>query len=370
MLTTTALDALATRVALTCRAGLDLDALRDAVLPQLRKALPVDALWWALADPATLLFTNSFRDELPADSGPYFVENEYLRDDVNKWTDLARDPVGVRSLMDATQGRPVSSERYRDIFEPLGLQDELRAVLRIRGTCWGFICLHREAAESTFSSEEAAFLQRLAPHLAEGIRLGLLQGAVRPDAGPDGPGLVLIGPDGAVAGLNDTAGRWLVELGGTSDGSELPVELSALVARLHRLDPTEPALPRSQVRTRSGRWARMHASWMDSPGGRSSAVIVEEAPAAEVAPLVMVAYGLTPRERAVTGLVCQGRSTRQIAERLHLTTDTVQDHLKSVFDRTGVHSRGELVATILQRDYLPRALAGDRPGRSGAFTDP
>jgi DNA-binding CsgD family transcriptional regulator len=114
----------------------------------------------------------------------------------------------------------------------------------------------------------------------------------------------------------------------------------------------------------------MHASWMDSPGGRSSAVIVEEAPAAEVAPLVMVAYGLTPRERAVTGLVCQGRSTRQIAERLHLTTDTVQDHLKSVFDRTGVHSRGELVATILQRDYLPRALAGDRPGRSGAFTDP
>ena len=60
MLTTTALDALAARVTLTCRAGLDLDALRDAVLPQLRRALPVDALWWALADPATLLFTNSF----------------------------------------------------------------------------------------------------------------------------------------------------------------------------------------------------------------------------------------------------------------------------------------------------------------------
>ena len=52
--------------------------------------------------------------------------------------------------------------------------------------------------------------------------------------------------------------------------------------------------------------------------------------------------------------------TRQIAGRLHLTTDTVQDHLKSAFDKTGVHSRGELVATILQRDYLPRAIAGSR----------
>lgn len=64
----------------------------------------------------------------------------------------------------------------------------------------------------------------------------------------------------------------------------------------------------------------------------------------------------------------QGLPTRQIASQLHLTTDTVQDHLKSVFDRTGVHSRGELVATILQRDYLPHAIAGDPLNRSGGFT--
>ena len=70
---------------------------------------------------------------------------------------------------------------------------------------------------------------------------------------------------------------------------------------------------------------------------------------------------------AFGGLVCQGLPTRQIADRLHLTTDTVQDHLKSAFDRTGVHSRGELVATILQRDYLPRAIAGDPLSASGAF---
>jgi DNA-binding NarL/FixJ family response regulator len=80
------------------------------------------------------------------------------------------------------------------------------------------------------------------------------------------------------------------------------------------------------------------------------------------------AYGLTAREQTITALVCQGLPTRQIASQLHLTTDTVQDHLKSVFDRTGVRSRGELVATILRRDYLPHAMAGDPLNRAGAFT--
>jgi DNA-binding CsgD family transcriptional regulator len=88
---------------------------------------------------------------------------------------------------------------------------------------------------------------------------------------------------------------------------------------------------------------------MSSADDQRVAVVIEEAPANEVAPMIMAAFGLTERERTIAAFVCQGRSTRQIADTLHLTTDTVQDHLKSVFDRTGVRSRGALVATILQR---------------------
>ncbi len=58
---------------------------------------PVDALWWAAADPATLLFTQSYREELPEESGPYFVKNEFLHDDVNKWTDRADDHGRIRA---------------------------------------------------------------------------------------------------------------------------------------------------------------------------------------------------------------------------------------------------------------------------------
>jgi DNA-binding CsgD family transcriptional regulator len=144
--------------------------------------------------------------------------------------------------------------------------------------------------------------------------------------------------------------------------------VAALATRLRHPDASAPAMPRLRVRARSGRWAILHASWMTSHAGEQAiSVILEEAAPAEIAPMIMAAYGLTERERTICGLVCQGMSTRQIADQLHLTTDTVQDHLKSVFGRTGVHSRGELVATILQRDYLPRMIAGDPLGRSGAF---
>src|SRR5689334_22099293 len=82
-----------------CRSGLPPEALRDQVLPRLRRAVPVDALWWAIADPATLLFTRAHREEIPERVTPYFVENEFIAEDVNKWVELARHPGGVRTLV-------------------------------------------------------------------------------------------------------------------------------------------------------------------------------------------------------------------------------------------------------------------------------
>lgn len=366
MLTGPALENVVASIALACRSGLDDRALRAAVLPRLRKVVPVDALWWATVDPTTLLFTRAHREELPEDSGPYFVANEFLHQDVNKWTELAHEPAGVRTLMDVTHDDPNRSQRYRDIFSPLHLEDELRAALVVGGVCWGFLCLHREAADARFSPAEVGFIQRVAPHLADAIRMGLLRQACELGAPAYGPGLVLIATDGAIMGTNEAAGRWLEALGGHPDGSDLPVEIIALATRLRHLDATHPSLPRLRVRLLQGGWAVLHASWMANATG-VVAVIIEAASAAEISPILMIAFGLSDRERAIAGLVCHGLPSRTIGDRLHITVDTVQDHLKSIFDKTGVRSRGALVATILQHDYLPHLNAGDPIQPTGGF---
>lgn len=75
-------------------------------------------------------------------------------------------------------------------------------------------------------------------------------------------------------------------------------------------------------------------------------VTVEPTPSIDVVRLMLTAYSVTRREQDVCLELLSGRSTSDIAERLFISPHTVQDHLKSVFEKVGVRSRGELVAVL------------------------
>lgn len=329
-----ALENLTDAIVETCQSGLSPEALRDRVLSRLRLVVPFDAAFWATVDPTTLIYTQPHQQGIPAETAPYFVQNEFFDADVNKWTALAGERLGVGTLAQATGGDMDASPRHRDIFRPLGFGDELRAVFRVGGACWGYMCLHREAG-TPFSRDEVAYVHRLGPYLAEGIRAGILVASTELGGVEDAPGLVVVAPDGSLVSTTDAGERWLEKLGDPApERPTMPIAIQTLAARLQRPDLPPGELPRLRVRTRSGRWAVLHASRMATADADAVAVIIEEPSPAELAPVVMMAYGLTKQEQLLTGLVCRGLSTSAIADKLHITPNTIQDHLKSVFEKT------------------------------------
>jgi DNA-binding CsgD family transcriptional regulator len=67
----------------------------------------------------------------------------------------------------------------------------------------------------------------------------------------------------------------------------------------------------------------------------------------------MADIGLTLAAPQVCALTARGLSTAEMAQRLHISANTVQDHLKSIFEKTGARNRRELVSRIFVEEHAP-----------------
>lgn len=362
--------------------GLDLVSFWRACTEPLADAIPhYWAPCWFTLDPASLLITSHFDEGIP-EIPPDWLEAEYFGNDVHKLADVALSGRGLSTLHEATGGDPSGSPRWQANMA-YGADQEMIAALRTRaGDVWGSVGLYREPGVPMFDEHEKSFLLAVTPYLAEGACRALLVGeAVDPD-GPAAPGLVVLDADLQVESVTPGVDRWLAELpGGDPDAGRMPTAVLAVAARAVRTvqHPDEPGeVSVSRLLGGSGTWIVLHGAALVSKGAPRVAVIVEPAHPARISSLLMSVYGLTDREKDVTRLVLQGNSTAQIAEGLVISPHTVQEHLKSVFDKTGVRSRRDLIGKVFFSHYEPRlrenekrAMAG-RPLRGGpiAFTEP
>jgi DNA-binding CsgD family transcriptional regulator len=178
------------------------------------------------------------------------------------------------------------------------------------------------------------------------------------------PGLLLFDPDGGLLSANDEARAWLAELPHEQDlpsdlGVGVPMWMLGTVFRaLAVVAGRGDGTARSRVRTRRGTWLVCHASCLHDADSslRSIAVVIEPATAAEIAPIIVQAYDLTDREQQITRLIARGAGTAEIADELFLSAHTVRDHVKAIFAKVGVSSRGELVARLFAEHYEPAHL--------------
>lgn len=348
-----------------CHAGLDSRTLRIEIIKRLRTVIPIDLSGFCTIDPATLLFTGAVLDDPIQHALPRLVENEFSQDDVNKCVWLARSNTPVVNLAQATQGKFEQSRRYREILAPLALGDELRAVLITGGICWGFMCLSRDQSSPHFTPAEVAYLARLTPHFALGLRKALLLESTTDFPAPEEPGLLLLTDDLTVVAITPAAEHWLseVEEADWPRKQTLPSAVCAVVARLLALErnmTVQPNLmPMVRLHTASGHWLVLHASRLSGKTVQGQiAVIFEVARPTDIAPLIVQIYDLSKRESEIMQSVVRGMSTTEISEAFQISSNTVQDHLKVIFEKVGVRSRRELVACLFAEQYQPRIASG------------
>jgi PAS domain S-box-containing protein len=159
--------------------------------------------------------------------------------------------------------------------------------------------------------------------------------------------------DGRVSWANEAAVRMFGDLIGEPFATvvapeHVPIMLRQLERKLHGAPATDYEV---DVITKDGQRRRAEISSVRIPDGdRCHAVFGVLVPGA--AQPTGAAAGLTPRQLQVLRLLAGGASTRDIADRLQLSTETVRNHVRHVLRALGVHSRLEAVAVAHERGLL------------------
>jgi DNA-binding CsgD family transcriptional regulator len=272
--------------------------------------------------------------------------NEQAEADVHKFGELARSRLHV-AVMTAESAEARHSPRWQNLILPDGFKHELRAVaVDDRGHCWGSINAFRDGRRP-FTGQDIQVLDRELGQLAARLSRAMVAGAAAPSSG-HAASLWLSG-SGELLFATPTGREWLdclrtPEMPRRAETvlTGLAVRVAASAARSGQAAPPQPVSLRA--RGGQGQWIALHGETITGPDGKAQGISVVIGPArpGTVLPVLAAAYGLTGREQEVIRSVFAGHSTKEISARLAISTYTVQDHLKSIFGKVGVTSRGEL----------------------------
>ena len=335
-------------------AGLNAQDLLAEAAERIDRVVPSDGYFIGATDPATSLCIGfGVHRDLPAEGCQPTWDHEFLVPDYMKFADIGRSGRVVADIHEETGGDPNRSARWRDVQGPMGFESEVRVTFTLGTSIWGIAQIDRDGSSPRFSDLEKAWLAQASPLIADGLRRAMLAPQVTPP--PRGPGVLLLDASDNVVSATGEGAAWIDEVDSPvrydhGSGFAIPLELHAFAASV-RATPEGENMPLGRLRTRDGVWLVMHGSML--AGSEQLALVVEPAKASDVAPLIVEAYGLSRREVEVTKLISRGLGTSEIAESLFLSPHTVRDHVKSVFEKTGVSSRGELVAKVFADHYSP-----------------
>jgi DNA-binding CsgD family transcriptional regulator len=347
----------------------------DEAAARLKRVVPFDGACWHTLDPGSDLITQHRLQDIP-DRFPVLAQNEYGVQDVNKFAQLARAKRKAATMREATAGHPETSPRFRELLTPAGLGPELRSTFVADGTTWGALILVRQAGRPEFEDREVGLLAATSSLFARAVRRGLIaEACCSTSTRPDAPGVVELDASGGLIQASSSAEPLLAELSGSTAEAGLRLASIHAVASATRTATGAGAagratgLPSATVQTPAGTWLVLHGGLLGPSGSGEVAVFIQRAHPTLVAPILLKAYGLSAREQEVTQLILRGATTTQAAQRLAISPHTINDHLKSIFEKTGARTRGELSAALFFGEHLPRIQDRIGVGDDASFID-
>jgi DNA-binding CsgD family transcriptional regulator len=313
----------------------------------IREVAPYEQCALLTTDLDTMLPAGGVVEGFSADDCVPFWDTELLDPDFCKFTELARSTDPVASLYQATEGALDRSPRWQKLYRHGDAADELRVAIVAGTSCLAVGAFVRGPQLGPFTDAEMQDVRQLLPVAAIALRRALGRGCHDTLGHP--PVVILLDADGRVTGMTEGGERVLADLRMNEPNGDLPgiVSAAAIKARWSR---TATNLT-TRVRGRSGHWLRLHVAPIRDDAG-AVALTVEMARSGDLVQILLESYELTPRESEITLLLCRGLSTKEIAAELLISAHTVRDHVKAIYEKAGVSSRGELVAGLFSTHVL------------------
>lgn len=354
-----------TRIQQAAASGLPPARLATAIAAALHTAVPADGYRLFGIDSGTLLVNRL----LAASEEDDWARTEWLRE-----VYLAAEPLAYLELPNllranlrvvAFQDRQTNCWGYpRDLLATVSDHDHYRLFHELRSPVGGTLLAtftandqpiaalqwYRRDPRHPFRAADVAFVNHLSQTIGRALAASLArERATKNRTLPSASGILLLQPNGTVQFATPAAESWLALLGhlDRTTYDPLPTAIHSAVAAL-RSTAGSPAA-KVTVSFPNG-LLRVEAS-PAAPDGTVAIVLSEERPPAS--PTIPVTWPLTPQERQIVDLLIQGLTNRQIADRLYLSENTIEWHLRHAYEKIGVNTRTQLLARLFHELYLP-----------------
>jgi len=338
------------------------------LLPEIRKIVPAYSSTFLWLD-KSYKFVNIFDESPHSQSVINNYVNNYLdnrdreaRRSLSKWLRETKTPVTIATTEQLAYKQFYHSDFYQEILKPLGYHHSLYSGFKIDSDPLGILILHRNPHDRLFSQNDKDDLRELSYLINGTLKKKAFCSNVLP--GKCETGLLILDELCCIQHISPRGRQLLflathpdVKKGALSlvnDGLAIPNEIEALVHKLREGPTSDQLLSHySPTWTINNPWGNFtfKANWFQrtTDGNKSLVAITAQYQEPSLYQVMFLCDELdfTWRQTEVITELIKGLTHGGVADKLDVSTHTVTDHVKNIYEKLGIHNRSELLPRLL-----------------------